>query len=363
MTTATIELTAEQRLAADCAIKLVNNKGLLYRIGGYAGTGKTTVAKTIVEQIEGSGIHCAFTGKAALRLRQKGLPTAQTIHSAIYDFDPSSKKFHKKPEVDADYFLVDEGSMVSRILWDDMRSYELPIVVLGDPGQLQPVGDDPKLMHSPDIVMEHIHRQAEGSGIIQFATNIRHGTHRRQDYETEVSIIRDSEPSGEDLAWADIILCGFNRTRKTINTKIRRMHGYKGLLQPGETIIVLRNNKWAGVFNGQLLTIDEVIDQSVLLAKVKCHSEDEKFELSLFVPQFSSAAMADFDTVRGINCPRELLVLADYGYCITCHKSQGSEWDKVLVIDEQCPKLWSPQRWRYTAITRAAKELRYYSIK
>jgi exodeoxyribonuclease-5 len=79
--------------------------------------------------------------------------------------------------------------------------------------------------------------------------------------------------------------------------------------------------------------------------------------LKLYNQQFGRAKAPQFREV-----PKGA-VAADYGYCITAHKSQGSEWDNVLVIDEQCPNIWDPVRWRYTAITRAAKKLKYYFKK
>ena len=349
-------LTTEQQAAVDMAVKSVKDKKPVFRLGGYAGTGKTTVARHIVEELKGC-MPCAFTGKAAYRLTQKGIH-AQTIHKTIYDCR-DGKTFTRKPYVDGDWFLIDEGSMVSAPIWNDLLSYGKPIVMLGDPGQLEPVGKDPRLMHKADVVLDQIHRQAEGNGIIQFATDIRldkFWLDPNIEYTDEVELHHGENPTVRNLRWADIILCGFNATRMKMNKVIRSTRGHTGLLNPGEKIIVLNNNRDFGVFNGQILTVESLSNDKGRTVTAKCvNDEGWKVEMPLYKEQFGHKSI----DARGI-ADSSTMVLADYGYCITVHKSQGSEWDKVLVIDEQLEKCWEAKRWRYTAITRAAKELKYY---
>jgi exodeoxyribonuclease-5 len=358
-----IELTEEQNIAVNDALSVIfEDHGLLFRIGGYAGTGKTTIAQYLVEQKEGAMV-CAFTGKAAYRLHQKGLPCAQTIHRTIYHYDRVTEKFYKKQKEDleGDYFLIDEGSMISAQLWDDLCSFKLPIILLGDPGQLEPVGKDPNLMKDPDIVLEKIHRQAAESGIIQFANNVRKKQHAwfAPSFYDDVEIIK-GKPTIEDVLWADIILCGRNNSRHKLNHWIRGLQERKGLLTPGEKIIVLRNNMEHGVFNGQILTVDHAhkIGRAGSILLVYCYDENNGDSVARKIPIFEGAfgKKLDNDKVKNMRD----VVIADYGYAITTHKSQGSEWDNVIVIDEQCP-IWDPVRWRYTAITRAAKKLKYYT--
>jgi exodeoxyribonuclease-5 len=239
--------------------------------------------------------------------------------------------------------------MVDTRLLNDMQSFGQPIIAIGDPGQLEPVGKDPRLMHTPDIVLDQIHRQAEGSGIIQFATAVRKDYFCPGDQFPDVSFI-DGRPLVADLKWADIVLCGFNRTRGTINSFCRKLRGFNSILEDGEQIIILKNNYHFSVFNGQIVTVKKVLGRQGSFIKAHCDIDGLERELRFFEPQFGSDKEHRIDSRDG--------VIADYGYCITCHKSQGSEWDNVLVIDEQCNK-WEPRRWRYTAITRAAIELRY----
>ncbi len=352
-------LTEEQQSAVDQAVKAVNDN-VLFKIGGYAGTGKTTIAKHVMEQIPGC-LPCAFTGKAAYRLRQKGLPAAQTIHRTIYDYNPSSREFVLKSEVEGDWFLIDEGSMIAEKEWYNILSFNKPILLLGDPGQLEPVGKDPELMHEADVVLEQIHRQAEGNGIIEFATAIRLGRPTNEFYgdtvdEYDVQVFHNDVPRIRDLKWADIVICAFNRTRIRINKTYRQINGRNGLLCPGEKIIVLQNNSQLGVFNGQILTVEKIVGLSDHITKAVCLDDDQiKTTLPLYNKQFGEKPMSNFFNKD--------LVLADYGYAITTHKSQGSEWDRVVVIDEQAPRLWDARRWRYTAITRARKELRFFCKK
>jgi len=341
--------TEHQQEAIDKAVKVLGEKQHVFKIGGYAGTGKTTIAKEIMDQVKGC-IPCAFTGKAAYRLREKGIE-ATTIHKAIYYYDAAADKFRKKPDVDGEWFLIDEGSMVSGRLWDDITSFRRPVLLLGDPGQLEPVGEDRRLMHTPDVILTEIHRQAEGNGIIDFATDVRLNRYVQGLAYPDVDMSY-SNPSTGDVQWADIILCGRNATKAKLNKAVRQIRGHKGVLEEGERLVVLKNNAQLGVFNGQIMTVDAILREGMATMKVRCVTDDEDTRVITIVTKILGSVKPPQGFDRD-------LVFADYGYAITTHKSQGSEWDKVLVVDEQCPRLWEPRRWRYTAITRAAKELRY----
>ncbi len=348
-------LSDEQEKAVNMALDAIKADEMLFKIGGYAGTGKTTVAKSIVDYF-GRVICCAFTGKAAYRLREKGLANTSTIHRAIYRYDASTMSFKLKndEDIEGSYFLIDEGSMISGELWRDLNSFGKPLILLGDPGQLAPIGSDPALMREPDVVLHRIHRQAAGSGIIQFATNIRLNIHKQYMDYSNVDIVRERGPSDSDLFWADIILCGYNGTRHHLNKTVRRLRGLHGLLCVGEKIIVVSNNYDFGVFNGQILTVQSIKEQTREQTIALCSTDDGVIlELPLLNDVFGGKIKPFYDAS---------VVMADYGYCITCHKSQGSEWDNVIVIDEQCQK-WDATRWRYTAITRAAENLKYFVQK
>lgn len=351
-----IALSDEQQAAIDAAIQALSVEGRdLFRIGGYAGTGKTTIAKWFVHAL-GSVAVCAFTGKAASVLRRKGLD-GHTIHRTIYRYDEATREFRRLPGIDADYVLVDEGSMVSQVLWDDLTSFGKPILVIGDPGQLEPVGDDPCLMRDPDVVLQTIHRQASGNTIIEFADKVRRGLPFRYGTKGQVSI-RPRADADADLDWADQYLCGFNRTRVAINHRIRERRGFWGSLREGERIICLQNNQTLGVFNGQMFTTGMVsVGPYPETVKVDLRDDDGNVMdgVVVWLGNFGRERMANRDELF----EREDQMIADWGYCTTVHKFQGSEESKVVVIDEQC-KMWDASRWRYTAITRAMDELRFY---
>jgi exodeoxyribonuclease-5 len=373
----TIILTDEQMKAVDGAVDYVRTylatEKPYVSVGGYAGTGKTTVLKSIIEDLDKFDcLPCAFTGKAALRMKQKGVSDAKTIHSLIYKYDKINNKFWRRPTLEGDYILIDEASMVPRDLWDDLLDYNLPIVLVGDLGQLEPVGDDPKLMSKPNFTLKTIHRQAETSGIISLATDTRIG---RAEWDKTLHYKDCSVLENFDfdlMQEKDIIICGFNKTRLRINDSMRVRKNFDTMrtINKNEQIIILSNNPALGIFNGQILTIKEVVKESNdgKLIYVVATDGIEDFKLPLYAPQFGNPKSLARDgkwvktsggrkrwapTVKD----SKKFAFADYGYCITCHKSQGSEWDSVVVIDEQWEKAWCPKRWRYTAVTRAAKEL------
>lgn len=337
-----------------------------FRLGGYAGTGKTTIQKVVREQLDILGMHsavCAFTGKAVNVLQRKGLEDATTIHALIYDCEIDKTGYHfylkstllGKPKL----IIVDEASMISTDLFNDLRSFNIPILFVGDPGQLEPVGDNPNLMSRTDFVLSKIHRQAESSPIIRFASETRQGLQPQQRSETGLTI---RSKVGFDIPLAatfDQVICAKNQTRRDINLRFRKFMQKPGdTLCPEDKIIILRNNMNYGIFNGMIMFVDLVLEKTSLYTAVNAHDETGKVFQNLKI--WNEPFVKDM-TKETLVIPRsdnKSLAYADWGYCVTCHKAQGSEWDKVLVWDEP---IWKQdqKRWRYTAITRAAKELTF----
>ena len=378
-------LTDEQQLAIDTIIKWYNDlsgspQSKVFKLGGYAGTGKTTVIKALRERLGVEKVSTevtAFTGKACAVLRRKGV-RANTMHSLMYRCEQLDDGFHfyKKDRIDSDpdLLIIDEGSMISTELWNDARSMVRKILVVGDPGQLEPVGDNPNLMLQPDFTLTKIHRQASESPIITLAQSIRTGGYLNPGpLVTSPSglsslLIRKKDFSRTDLSASDQIICARNNTRSGWNDNLRmNMPGFvdKGLMV-GEKLIVLRNNQQHRVFNGLLLWVDEILGEDYIRKNkwskdsdkcwiINCHDEvgDRYTKLPIWQESFKRKLKDKEYAPRSV-------VHADYGYVITCHKSQGSEWDRVFVIDEYMPPtVWDMKRWRYTAITRAAKGLVY----
>lgn len=336
-----------------------------FRLGGYAGTGKTTMIKEIIKTIRGTVFVCAFTGKAAFVLKRKGIG-ASTIHGLIYkpevDETTHQVKFTLRDPTDlqCDLIVVDEASMVSHALYHDLKSFHKPILFVGDPGQLEPIGDNPNLMKECDYTLKTIHRQALNSPIIGLATAIRNGgsSYDPRKYGSQgESLVFQTKVLKPDLLYkVDQVITAKNDTRRAVNAKFRQDKGYGTFdgLHEGEKLICLKNDSALGVFNGQIMYIDEIRDERPLYyeAVVSFEGLDGKRVIPIWSEPF-------YRELNESDRPPKEVAKCDFGYCITCHKSQGSEWDHVLVVDEWLGRAWDMARWRYTAVTRAAKKLNY----
>ena len=357
-------LTAEQEAAVDAAVRSLSGEGAEnLTIGGFAGTGKTTVIKTVVERMRAAGKFVAvvaFAGKAVSVLRRKGLYGAQTLHSLIYKPDKKDGvlTFTKVFDLDCDAVIVDEASMINTALYEDLLSFGKPVVFIGDHGQLEPIGDNPGVMSNPHIKLEKIHRQAEGSAILWLAHLFREG--KKPNWATvPVAEIRKLEK--REVAKVaheyDVILCGFNKTRALMNSIVRENRGYQSELVEGERLICLKNNR-IGFFNGMMFTIEKIHEKKNVFTAGgfrDCLVVDLKTDDGVARPKVT-VWLTNGEQVDLRDMPHDIVV-ADYGYALTCHKSQGSEFTKVLVIEEIWVEKWDPRRWKYTAATRASKEL------
>lgn len=372
----TIVLTPEQDEAVHRIERFIARPDIKeFKLGGYAGTGKTTIIRTVKERLQEryGVVVTAFTGKAVNVLQRKGI-RAQTLHSLMYECEKIKGvlHWHKRDCLPdgIDKIIVDEASMISTELYKDLVSYGKQILWVGDPGQLEPVGDNPNLMAQPDYVLSKIHRQAEKSPIIALANAIRQGGELPWLQETDELSVRLK--LSMDISGVTQMICAKNKTRRSINDYYRRLANmaYHEVVQ-GEKIIVLKNNKSQGVFNGMLLFVQAVTKDVPMSLNVAPHyildAVDEAGNRFSDLIVWKFPFTTENEMPKNVDVPRIKvdndrieMVYADYGYCITCHKSQGSEWDTVLVYDEWMPsRIWDMKRWRYTAITRAAKRLIY----
>lgn len=328
-----IELTVEQQEARNKVFDILRHDPYV-TLGGYAGTGKTTIIKSMVKD---NTIVMAFTGKAAHVLRTKGV-SAQTIHKTLYDLvvDDENKpildedgnlQWNLNTNIKADLIIVDEASMVPKWIFEDISKLKIPTVFVGDHGQLPPVGDSFNLMENPEITLEHIHRSS--GEIPAFAEFLRMGglAHKWQS-QGSVHIGRF------DTDQVDQVICGFNSTRKQINMSVTRTPK----IRIGDKVIVLENSSQYKVFNGMQGVVSNLERQKLTL-KIDGGTE-YTFPIFLRNPETRN--------------PNTIAVA--HAYCITCHKAQGDEWDKVGVIEEQCD-FWESHRWNYTAASRAKTEI------
>lgn len=337
----------------------------VFRLFGFAGTGKTTLARHLAAQVGGLTCFAAFTGKAALMMRRNGCEGASTIHSLIYQVVEStdgSVKFVLDPEspaAEAELIVVDECSMVDEELGRDLMSFGRPILVLGDPAQLPPVKSAGFFTESePDVMLTEIHRQAEGNPIIQLATTVRTGGRITLGQYGTSRVIERGILTPEEVLAADQILVGKNVTRHAYNRRIRSLRGFtEALPEVGDRLVCLRNDRTLGIFNGGLFTVTETLprksrgDSVVMMVA----SEDFPGRAPIEVKvrkEFFLGGVEELDW-RDLKNGQQF----DFGYALTTHKAQGSQWESVIVYDESGSFRDDWRRWLYTALTRASDSL------
>ena len=347
----------------------------IFRLFGYAGTGKTTLARHLAEGVEGDVLFAAFTGKAAQVLRSKGARKASTIHSLIYrprgeetieDEETGKKNIlptfslnRQSPVSKADLIIIDECSMVDEELGRDLMSFGTPILVLGDPGQLPPVsGGGFFTEHEPDILLEEVHRQARDNPIIELAQMVREGREIMiGDYGTTAKIISKSRVTSELVLEADQVLVGTNKTRRSYNMRLRELNDFDGPLPAaGDKLVCLRNDNAKGLLNGSLWQVTSAPRTTKPTMNLLVRAEDEGIERNSAKIKLLKAVFEE----PGVEVPWQLRRRHDdfdYGYALTVHKAQGSQWDEVVLFDESYAFREHRQRWLYTAITRAAERL------
>lgn len=333
-----------------------------FRLFGYAGTGKTSIAKmlaeTIADQTGKQVLFAAFTGKAASVLRDKGCDGASTIHSLIYK--PTKAPDGKVLFVRAGenlrsgsvaLIIVDECSMVGEELGRDLESFGIPILVLGDPAQLPPVGGGGYFTnHEPDVLLTEIHRQAEGCGILDIATAVLLGHAVGVGNYSESAVRPLSDLWTLDPFAFDQVIVGKNATRRAWNKKMRARLGHTDPMPvPGDKLICLRNNRSAGIMNGEQVTV------------IECRTRAADLWLTFNHDGMTRSRAVSTHYLHGMEGDApwsgDEYLFFDYGYAITCHKSQGSAWPRVLVLDESRVFRESAARWLYTAVTRASKHV------
>ncbi len=387
-----------QQSAAFKAVQawLANGRGAepwLY-LAGWAGTGKTTLAVEMANLVAGGRVlYASYTGKAALMMRRKGCHGANTIHSLIYsprENDDGSVTFELNPDSDlahANLLIVDECSMIDEGIGRDLLSFGVPILVLGDPAQLPPVnGEGFFTRGTPHVMLTEIHRQAAGNPIIALATKAREGRYLPPGTVANAigaaAVVKwDTIPDSSKMA-AGQIIAGTNATRRKLNCDMRELLRAAGRLQQppglapawmpveGDKLICLRNNRERGLLNGGLWQVQNVHRGAEVPARDPVSTRKRK-RVEGIVYMTVSSLDGDFDT-RDVEVPgaffqgkeddlppriKNAYDQFDFGYCITCHKSQGSQWENVLVRDQGFIFKEMIHRWRYTALTRSSEKL------
>ena len=342
---------------------LVAGEPQVFRLFGYAGVGKTTLARRLAESAAGETAFAAFTGKAALVMRSKGCAGASTIHALIYrasegeDGAPTFTLNHDGPASRAALIVIDECSMVDAELGRDLLSFGKPILVLGDPAQLPPVkGGGFFTEADPDVMLTEIHRQAEDDPIIRLSAIVRSGGELAYGQYGESRVIRRDEIEAADVLAADQTLVGTNRTRRLYNQRIRQLQGLEELLPAaGDKLVCLRNDRTKGLINGGLWRVETLSSPRKDFIRMTVRSEDDPGRAAVKVAvlkQFFEGLDAELPYAA-----RRESDEFDYGYALTVHKAQGSQWDAVVLFDESRAFREHRARWLYTGLTRAARRL------
>lgn len=338
----------------------------VFRFFGFAGTGKTFCSKHVAAEVKGLVLFAAFTGKAALVMRSKGCVGASTIHSLIYraERDEATGVVTFKLNKDSDLtraklLIVDECSMVDEELARDLLSFGVKILVLGDPFQLPPVkGTGFFINEKPDVMLTDIRRQDADNPIIRMSIDIREGKKLQIGTYGDSAVIPREGLKADDVLAADQVLVGLNNTRFTYNHRIREL---RGIQTPypivGDRLICLRNDKEKGFLNGSQweVTKTEMLTNCVDSTVV---SLDGLMKVPADISVLKDFYAAKDDVIKAIDwkIKRDFDEFT-YGYAITCHKSQGSQWDKVMVFNESGAFRQDAAKWLYTAITRAAESV------
>jgi len=366
-------------------------------LAGHAGTGKTTLAKHIAETIGGFVPFVTFTGKAAHVLRKKGCTTAETIHRLIYQPKSKSRKTLKDLENDlvialtnddtqsvlmiqkeidlekerldqpsfqlleesraqeADVIIVDEYSMIDEKLGADLVGFGRPIIALGDPGQLPPVRGRSYFRQRPSFILEEVHRQAKDNPIIHLSTLARRGEHIPFGEYGLSRVVPWGSIEESDVLAHDQILVGRNDTRVSSNARVREIKGHSASPTPkaGERVVCCRNNHQINLMNGstwEVMGVSEVsaADRIGLTLHDPDFLEDGKTWIEAYTAPF-----------KGVKLPfwEKDAEIFDFGYALTVHKSQGSEWSSVMVFDESAFFRRDANKHLYTAITRASERV------
>ncbi|MFA5776513.1 MAG: AAA family ATPase [Patescibacteria group bacterium] len=384
-----IELSPDQQRAQDMLMSWYKSQDRpqFITLGGYAGTGKTTLLSFFrcalnKEKSSLKVAFCSYTGKATQVLRKKLYEhkamfkddEIRTIHSLIYKAVTNERgqivgwKRRGKSEVEFDLLVVDEASMVDAEIWQDLLSFQIPIVAVGDHGQLPPVSGSFNLMENPQLRLEKIHRQAEENPIIQLSVMAReYGAILHGDYGNGVRKLNmeDATPLLENIFMSftgeHMILCGYNNSRVRLNSVVRGALGFESPLPcVNDRVICLRNNREKEIYNGMLGYIKEIKklagDMYKVVISMDSFGGDFLYEGLISSEQFNSSTT--LNNIAGYSKTKDT-DLFDFGYALTVHKAQGSQAKKVVLFEERFGKqdedMW--RRWFYTGITRAEEEL------
>ena len=412
-----IQLDSQQQQAFENIKKWYDSDKQYFYLAGWAGTGKTSAARVMAQQLVGldQTIFAAYTGKASLRLRECGCAGASTMHSFMYHSRSNSESTVKElreelsqllvelrsegeisdayidehPEVqrlqgmifeeeknlrrpvfvlnsasivgELPLSILDEVSMVNEQMGQDWLSFGRKVLVLGDPFQLPPVfGEGYFTKQQPNFMLTKIHRQAAGNPIIKLATQIRNMEMPAEGRYGTTRVVRRSKLSKEQMRElvlaSDQLIVGKNDTRHEFNNRIRVLRGFKGRYPvAGETVVCLRNNHEKGLLNGALYEVVRQVEVFEDIERIDLVIRPQGGGQEIEVHSHTHHFQGKEDILKKMWFQKSEAEEFDYGYALTCHKTQGSQFRNPVIFDQSYIARDKRWQWLYTAVTRAVE--------
>lgn len=405
------------RICEHVCIKVESEDGL-FLTNGHIVTHNTTLVRSLEEEHGENMLVVTPTGKAAVRVREAAGCPAKTIHSWLYevaeDEETGALSFQRRntgliERPGCGFLVVDEASMVGFKVFADVyqacKNLELNLVLIGDGFQLPPVEMDSKKkdfsVFAPDfpahskVTLTEIHRQALDSPIIRASMDVRLGQWATEALSS-LPVVKESdllERAKYFYEQEGATICHRNATRHVLNAGVRGKLGLPSdQISKGEPLLVVQNTYQLEIFNGEIvpiLTQPRAVNVAPIAVRdnqnnaskymdflevdIDCPLQGEQAAIVVDAEVFGTngevgsyaikRAVWNFKTTKyGVvnKIPQgPAYVPANFGYVLTCHKSQGSEFNAGIVVVEESLRPNSPEgrRWAYTAITRFKKQI------